>query len=218
MLSPQGLARRRQSHLSRFREDVRFGKTLHHVEGVIGGHLRGWVFRPGEPGRRFWIAAETAECITYGLADIYRADVQRANRGSQGYCGFAIPLRTHPPGATRVMIVDAGCLRLVATVRAQDRTPTRLEMQGDLRFALHQADTRLAGWLWSVTDRDDRRRIVLRVDGEVVSSQVACLYRQWPSPGAEDDFHGFSIAVPAAGRQIELLDAASGRQLYARRR
>lgn len=77
------------------------------VDGLSDGRLSGWAFSHLSPRRRLKIVVrEGSAILACGVAELYRADVDRAFDVSDGYCGFSIPLPRKPGSSVRVEVAD----------------------------------------------------------------------------------------------------------------
>ena len=141
------------------------------------------------------------------VADRYRADVQAAGRGDGAY-GFSLPLSAFPARA------EVAC-------RWSDGTP--LPGSPWREGLVTVGRTRTVGWLtlhedvagqglasgWAVDRRDPFRRLSLEatVNGRVVASGRACLYRASALGEGGDGFHGYAFPVPP-GQKVLVSESA----------
>jgi hypothetical protein len=76
----------------------------------------------------------------------------------------------------------------------------------------------VSGWIWNRLDPLSRRKVDLRVDGELIDSVVACAFREdLKHAKVGDGFYAFRVALPSGrfkhGALLHLADAVSGEAL-----
>ncbi|HMN72038.1 MAG TPA: hypothetical protein PKA55_09255 [Rhodoblastus sp.] len=77
------------------------------VDGVSDGHISGWAFSTLSPRRRVSVVAKVDGApVARTLADLYRADVDRAYEQSDGYCGFSLSVARLPQRPVRLEAAD----------------------------------------------------------------------------------------------------------------
>lgn len=182
------------------------------VDGFHHGKARGWAMDPDEPTSRLVVRMVDASgsLIGQGLADRYRADVQKAGYGD-GYYGFALPVA----GATVASAARFLCGKLGTDL---PRPPPKLGSsaaifrRGTYTLWLDQpaAGPVISGWAVERHQPAGRRLLCLRGDRKVLCEQRATLYRPDSIEGGSDGFHGFSMPRPRDTIQLFLSDVVSG--------
>jgi hypothetical protein len=184
------------------------------VDGMHRGHARGWAIDLEEPASRLTVrmVAPSGRLIAQGLADHYRADVQKAGYGD-GHYGFALPAAdAHGIEAARFL-----CGRLGTELPRPGSRPARgakIFRHGGYVLCLDRAAAGpvLTGWAVDRHHPDERRVIRLRAEGQPFAVQRATLFRRDSIERGSDGFHGFSLPWPSDRRPQFVDDLASGLQ------
>jgi hypothetical protein len=186
------------------------------VEGLREGRLEGWAFSAEDTKRRLIVRVESAGGPSLRIrADRYRWDVQRLKTGSDGYCGFSLPLRGIEAKEPLKVVAEEFEAELPHVPSEPARAAFRkfiLGRQG-LKAALDPIGARVSGWVAEIGSAPHRRRVNLVVDGSLVETMRATLYRRDAELQLGDGFCGFSLARPDIERSWTLEDADSGATL-----
>ena len=172
------------------------------VDGASRGRLHGWAFDRRHPGRRLTVAIDLPNRQTCTvLADRYRADLQHHGYGD-GHYGFSFPAfpGLGPQIAAHVISQgDAIPLRRTAEAAA-DTEPAAARIFHAATGRLHIDDVacrnNVSGWARQDTRPENRVTIAIKLNGKVVETRRATLFRPELVTASCDGFHGFLIPLP----------------------
>ncbi|WPB85252.1 tetratricopeptide repeat protein [Sediminicoccus rosea] len=181
------------------------------IDGVFDGMLRGWLWDPDDPLRRF-----SGQILLDGQplaevrGDLPRSDLEAIGFG-EGGGGFAYPLPiTAQDGATHELRLVAEQLWIPIEVdRLALPLPPRLHM---LRGRVQGiSGGHCVGWAWDAARPLDRVTVELSQEGRLLARQPAALRRaELARAGIGDGAHGFAFDLarlqppPAEGARLEL--------------
>jgi len=186
-------------------------KVAGSVDGLYRGLARGWAMDLDEPTSRLTVRMVDASgrVIARGLADRYRADVQKAGYGD-GYYGFALPAAPHILEVAR-FLCGGRSTELPRPNSKRGRRPKTFQRDGYvLCLDPGTAGSVLTGWAIDRHHPEERRLIRLRADRQSLAVQRATLYRRDSLDGGSDGFHGFSLPLPPHGGPLFVDDLANG--------
>jgi GT2 family glycosyltransferase len=175
---------------------LRFGNETLIFEGVVerlgGGWATGWVWMPGDPGRRLSVEIATDERpLTAGLACLYREDLAGGDRGD-GYYGFHLPLPATVGPSPHVRIANTAFrLPIAETIESG---PAALVTRGavDQAFGLT-----VKGWCWAPAEAERTISVTATLDGEAIASAPADEFRlDLANAGIGDGRHAFVLRLP----------------------
>lgn len=182
------------------------------VDGMHRGHARGWAMDLAEPTSRLTVRMldPSGRMIAQGLADHYRADVQKAGYGD-GHYGFALPVG----GAHGIEAAKFSCGEPSVELPQSSSKPRRgakIFRRGGYILCLDGAAAGpvLTGWAVDRHRPEERRVIRLRADGQSLAEQRATLFRRDSIETGSDGFHGFSLPRPPHRSPQFVDDLASG--------
>lgn len=186
------------------------------VDGVSRGRLHGWAFDPRQPGRRLTVAIDLPSGRTCTvLADRYRADLQQQGYGD-GHYGFSFPAFTDLGPQIAAYVIsrgDAAPLQRAAAAASdvQSRTAQTFHAAAG---RLHIDDTtctdHVSGWARQDAQPENRATIQIKLDGKVVRTRRATLFRPELVSASCDGFHGFFIPLPTPAARAKCEVVAFG--------
>lgn len=184
-----------------------------YVDGHSRGQIRGWAIDLQIPNSFVMVYFETAGGVRVGqvIADRYRADVHKQGFGD-GYCGFAVPARHFDPLA-RIRFFcghpphELGRLSLRA---ARPRATHFRRGHFVLRLDRRPAAAGLTGWVLNRHDLQQRRRLLLCANGQILATQTATLFREDSLAEGGDGLHGFSLPPVETASPLTIVDASTG--------
>lgn len=184
------------------------------VDGLSRGLVRGWVIDLHAPGTSVAVYVEAGRGaeLRQVVADRYRADVHKQGIGD-GYCGFAVPAKHFAPSA-RVRFLCGQPLRELGrfSFRAVGRPKAATFRKGPLVLRLDRrpAAAGLTGWALNRQDLEQRRRLLLCANGQILATQTATLFREDSLSEGGDGLHGFSLPPVDASAGLAIVDASTG--------
>ena len=162
---------------------------------------------------RPWVEAvdERGETVGRGLADRYRADVQRAGYGD-GHYGFAISCNdVGLVDRLRISCGEASIEWRKPRLRPRSLKPRTFETGGHiLHLDCVPAMGRLTGWALERREPGERRLLRLLTGQQLIAEQRATLFRRDCVAVGLDGFHGFSLPLPRSIGSVTMMDVASG--------
>lgn len=182
------------------------------VDGLYRGQARGWAMDLDQPTFRLTVRMVDASgrVIADGLADRYRADVQKAGYGD-GHHGFALPAAdAHLVEGARFLCGERSTELPRPNTKAGRRPRTFRRERYVLCLDQSATGPVLTGWAVDRHHPEERRLVRLRADGQALAIQRATLYRPDSIDGGSDGFHGFSLPLPPHAGRLFVDDLASG--------
>lgn len=181
------------------------------IDGVFDGRIRGWLWDPDDPLRRFsGRLLLDGEPLAEVRGDLPRPDLEAIGFGEGGGgFEFALPIAVQD-GATHELRLVAEQLWIPIEVdRVSLPLPHRLHL---LRGRVHAiAGGYCSGWVWDAARPLDRVTVELVQEGQVLARQPAALRRaELARAGIGDGAHGFAFDLarlqppPAEGARLEL--------------
>ena len=184
-----------------------------YIDGLFRDQIRGWAVDLQVPGQRVVVHVESARGADRRqvVADRYRADVHKQGIGD-GYCGFAVPAKFFAPSA-RIRFLCGQPLREFArfSLPSPRRKATTIR-KGPLvvRLDRRPASAGLTGWALSRQDLEQRRRLLLCANGQILATQTATLFREDSLTEGGDGLHGFTLPPVDASSGLSMVDAFTG--------
>lgn len=182
------------------------------VDGLHRGQVRGWAMDADKPGSRLMVRMVDASgaVIAHGLADRYRADVQKAGYGD-GYYGFALPVAGAEAVRSARFVCGSTGTELPKPSPGHRRAAKTIQ-KGSYTLYLDGAAAGpvLTGWAVDRHCPKERRLLCLRADRKLLGEQRATLYRPDAIDAGSDGFHGFCLPLPRPGSDLLLEDVVSG--------
>lgn len=184
-----------------------------HIDGLFRGQIRGWVVDREAPGHCVTIHVETVRGAERRqvVADRYRADVHKQGIGD-GYCGFAVPAKFFDP-ASRLRFLCGTPLRELGRFSLRNAPPkgtTYRKGRLVLRLDRQPVTAGVTGWIVNRQDLEERRRLLLCANGQILATQTATLFREDALVEGGDGLHGFSLPPVGASSALALVDASTG--------
>jgi len=168
------------------------------VDGVIHGHLCGWVYHPATPRHRLTVAVrDRSGRRRVALADRYRADVQRCGHGD-GHYGFSL-LTGGLDDTSAVEVTAHGATTQLPIAYGDDLTiPPHIFTSGPYTLCADRGATAhfVSGWAVDVRFPLRRRTLRLLSGDHVVGQQRATLYRREVANAVCDGYYGFLFPCP----------------------
>lgn len=196
-----------------------------HVDGAVGGVVRGWAWRPARPDPAVEVEIWCGETLVgRASADRYRADLAEAGKRG-GACGFELHLGdAHGEMSVRASAEDGGAeFGRIQVAQA----PRRMSVSAPITAAdwLGSVDRlgpmRINGWARSELNASAKPQLELWADGERVLSFTAQTWRRdLEELGQGDGRWGFDEPLPYALRdgephRVDLRLAGAGTSLLA---
>lgn len=183
------------------------------VDGLARGQIRGWAVDLEAPANCVVVHVQSASGAERRqvLADRYRADVHKQGIGD-GYCGFAVPAKFFNPAA-RLQFLCGQPLRELGRFTFRTSHPKGTTYKNGpvvLRLDRRPPTAGMTGWAVNRQDPEERRRLLLCANGQVLATQTATLFRQDSLAQGGDGLHGFSLPPVDASPGLALIDAFTG--------
>ncbi|MBS7792909.1 tetratricopeptide repeat protein [Roseococcus sp. SDR] len=181
------------------------------IDGVFDGKLRGWLWDPDDPLRRFsGRILLDGQPLAEVRGDLPRPDLEAIGFG-EGGGGFeyALPIAVQDGAMHEVRLIAEQLWIQIELDRLSLPLPARLHM---LRGQLHGiVGGHCSGWVWDAARPLDRVTVELVQDGQVLARQPAGLRRlELARAGIGDGAHGFAFDLArlqpplAEGARLEL--------------
>lgn len=187
-------------------------RIVGNVDGLHRGRVRGWATDLDEPVSRLTIRMmdTSGMVIARGVADRYRADVQKAGYGD-GYYGFALPASDAEMARAARFVCEKDGIGLPSPLLGREGA-LKTFRRGSYILCLDKsgAEPTLAGWALDRNQPKERRLLCLRTERNILGEQRATLYRPDSIDGQGDGFHGFCLPVPRYSGALFLEDVVSG--------
>ena len=184
-----------------------------YVDGHSRGHIRGWAIDLDAPGTCVIVRVEAGRGAepTRVRADRYRADVHKQGIGN-GYCGFAVPAKYFDRSASVRFLCGQPERELGRFSFRTPRPKATTFRKGALVLRLDRRPTTagLTGWALNRNDLEQRRRLLLCANGQILATQTATLFREDSLPEGGDGLHGFSLPPVDASSGLAIVDASTG--------
>lgn len=184
-----------------------------YIDGLSRDQIRGWAVDLEAPGECVVVHVETARGVDHRqvIADRYRADVHKQGIGD-GYCGFAVSAKFFAPWA-RIRFLCGEPLREFGRFSfpaAPRKANTFRKGPLVVRLDRRPATAGLTGWALNREDLEQRRRLLLCANGQILATQTATLFREDSLTEGGDGLHGFSLPPVDASSDLAMVDAFTG--------